>query len=385
MSDATIRPFRIEIPEAQLDDLRERLERTRWPGELPGVGWSRGVPLSYLKELAEYWGTRYDWRRHEARLNSFPQFTTEIDGQRIHFLHVRSPERGALPLVLTHGWPGSVVEFIELIEPLTNPRAHGGEPSAAFDLVIPSLPGFGFSGPTREPGWHVSRIAGAWAELMRRLGYSRYGVHGGDFGAPISRQVGMIDREHVAGVHVTAVFSATPSRADADLQNPAEQRSLQARARYMLDLSGYMYIQATRPQTLGYALTDSPVGQLAWIVEKFKDWTDCAERPEDAVDRDAMLTNVMLYWLTGTAGSSAQLYYESARGGALGQSDEASAVPTGVAVFPRDLALPVRRLVERNHNLVHWTEFEHGGHFAAMEAPDSLITDLRAFFALVRA
>jgi microsomal epoxide hydrolase len=377
-SDTSIRPFHIEIPQAQLDDLHDRLARTRWPDELPGVGWAYGVPLNYLRELAEYWRTEYDWRRHEARLNEFSQFTTEIDGQNVHFMHVRSPEADALPLIITHGWPGSIVEFLNIIEPLTNPSAHGSDARDAFHLVLPSMPGYAFSGPTKDQGWNVRRIARAWAELMRRLGYQRYGAQGGDWGAGVSRDLGLVDPDHVVGVHVNMLATFPPGDAGAtESLSDEEKARLQLGSRYQNELSGYNRIQATRPQTLAYGLTDSPVGQLAWIVEKFKEWTDSVDAPEDAVDRDGILTNVMLYWLTGTAGSSARLYKESA----LSWSRPGpSPVPMGVAVFPRDLILPIRRFAEPTHNILHWSEFDRGGHFAAMEVPDLLIGDVRTFF-----
>jgi pimeloyl-ACP methyl ester carboxylesterase len=377
-----IHPFTVDIAQAVLDDLSDRLARTRWPNELPGVGWSRGVPLGYLKELAEYWRTTYDWRKHEAKLNAYPQFSTEIDGQTIHFLHVRSPEPDALALILTHGWPGSVVEFLKIIGPLTDPRAHGGDAADAFELVIPSLPGFGFSGPTRESGWTTERTARVWAELMSRLGYERYGAQGGDFGAFVSPELGRIDPEHVVGVHVNAAtFGFIPfgevSQEELATFTDAEKARLERLNNYTRDESGYFQIQATRPQTLAYGLTDSPVGQLAWIVEKFKEWTfPAAELPETAIDRDDMLTNVMLYWLTGTAGSSANLYYESMHSGSW--HEEPAKTPTGVAVFAEDVA--IRRYAEYANNIVHWSEFDRGGHFAALEAPDLLVRDVREFF-----
>jgi pimeloyl-ACP methyl ester carboxylesterase len=383
-SDEQIRPFRIEVPQAALDDLHDRLARTRWPDELPGVDWRYGVPLDYLKELAAYWRTSYDWRQQEATLNAFPQFTTEIDGARVHFVHVRSPEPDALPLIMTHGWPGSIVEFMHIIGPLTDPRLHGGDPADAFHLVAPSIPGFGFSGPTRDTGWDNRRVARAWAELMRRLGYGRYGAQGGDWGSGISRDLGVLHPDTVIGVHLSTLFAPPSGDAAARAElTDVEQERLQASARFRAEGLGYAMIQATRPQTLAYGLTDSPVGQLAWITEKFKEWTDSAERPEDAVDRDQLLTNVTVYWLTGTAGSSARLYYETAHTGTgtgWGGSPELSTVPTGVAVFPREIAPAIRRFAERTNNIVHWSEFDRGGHFAAMEAPDLLIGDVRAFF-----
>ena len=318
--DDSIRPFRVSIPDSDLDDLRNRLDRTRWPDELPDVGWDYGVPRGYLRELAHYWRHEYDWRAAETRLNQWPQFMTTIDGANIHFAHIRSPEPDATPLIITHGWPGSIVEFEQITGPLTDPRAHGGDPADAFHLVLPSIPGFGFSGPTRERGWEYQRVAAAFAELMRRLGYHRYGTQGGDWGSAISRELGRIRPGHVIGVHLNLIpgagATAEPTEEELAALSPAERErtwaSWERMQAWSRDKQGYADIQSTRPQTLAYALTDSPVGQLAWIAEKFKEWTDSSDRPEDAVDRDHLLTNVMLYWLTGTAGSSARIYYERA-------------------------------------------------------------------------
>jgi epoxide hydrolase len=376
---ADIRPFRIDIPQADLDDLRARLARSRWPDELPGADWDYGIPLEVVRELAEYWRTGYDWRVHERRLNGLAQFTTAIDGQNIHFLHVRSSEPGALPLIMTHGWPGSIAEFLEVIGPLTDPRGHGGDPADAFHLVLPSIPGYGFSGPTRDRGWNVRRIAQAWDELMRRLGYQRYGAQGGDWGSSISRELGLIAPAHLIGVHLNMVFPQVRDE-PADLTD-VDRARLDALRRFRSSGSGYAAIQSTRPQTLAYGLTDSPAGQLAWIADKFNEWTDGGL--PGAVDRDQMLTNVMIYWLTGTAGSSARLYYESARSGAWGPPATSTA-PTGVAVFPREIAPPIRRFAELSNNIVHWSEFDRGGHFAAMEEPDLLVRDVREFFRLFR-
>jgi pimeloyl-ACP methyl ester carboxylesterase len=377
-SDSEIRPFQIGIPQADLDDLRERLARTRWPAEPPGTGWEAGVPLGYLKDLAAYWATGYDWRAWEAKLNSYPQFTTVVDGQTVHFLHVRSPEPGALPLVITHGWPGSVVEFTNIIGPLTDPARHGGDPADAFHVVAPSLPGFGFSTPLAGQGWDTRRVAAAWAGLIHRLGYHRYGAQGGDTGSVVSPELGRIDPEHVIGVHVNNL-GTFPSGDPAELTGltRADQDRLALSQRWAQEMSGYAIVQSTRPQTLAYALTDSPAGQLAWIVEKFSEWTDpAASLPGDAVDRDLILTDVSIYWLTGTAGSAARIYYEGGR--TWGQARPKSPVPTGVAVFPNDLT--IRPLAERDHNVVRWTEFTRGGHFAALEAPDLLVGDIREFF-----
>lgn len=384
LPDASIQPFRVDVPQRDIDDLYERLDRTRWPDQLPGVGWEYGVPRDYLTDLVRYWRHEYDWRAAEARLNEWPQFVTTIDGADIHFAHVRSPEPGATPLLITHGWPGSIVEFTEVAGPLTDPQAHGGDPSDAFHLVMPSIPGFGFSGPTRETGWEFRRVAAAFAELMRRLGYQRYGVQGGDWGSVISREIGRTRTDHVIGVHLNLLpNSSVTEEPDAELLatlSPAErERTLASWRRtqqWDRDRAGYAAIQSTRPQTLAYGLTDSPVGQLAWIAEKFQEWTD----PSSVVDRDHLLTNVMIYWLTGTAGSSARIYYERAHAGYWGSPPEPSAAPTALAVFPQDNFIPLRHIAERTNNIVRWTEFDRGGHFAAMETPELLVADIRTFF-----
>ncbi|WP_329261873.1 epoxide hydrolase family protein [Streptomyces pseudovenezuelae] len=372
-----IRPFRIDIPQAQLDDLHTRLDLTRWPDELPDAGWEYGAALPYLRELAAYWRGAYDWRKHEAALNELPQFVTEIDGAQVHFLHLRSARPDALPLILTHGWPGSVVEFLGVI----------GSLSEDFHLVIPSIPGFGFSGPTRDKGWNVNRVARAWAELMRRLDYERYGAQGGDMGALIAPALARIAPESVVGVHVNAAsvgfipLGPVDDKAREGLTD-RELRSLASIAEFTTDGFGYNALQSTRPQTLSYGLTDSPVGQLAWIMEKFQAWThSSAALPEDAIDRDTLLTNVMLYWLTGTAGSAARMYYENSHVPDWFPT-QTSGVPTAVANFGEDVA--IRRWAEQANTLVRWTEFDRGGHFAALEVPDLLAGDVREFFASLR-
>ncbi|KAA2267100.1 epoxide hydrolase [Solihabitans fulvus] len=381
MTNPEIRPFRIDIPQADLDDLRDRIARTRWSGDIPGAGWSRGVPVAYLKGLADYWADGYDWRGAEARLNEFPQFTTEIDGQDIHFLHVRSPHADATPLLLLHEWPTSVVAFLDLIEPLTNPA----DPADAFHVVVPSLPGIAFSGPIREAGWTYGRTAGAFATLMERLGYASYGVQGAGGGAFIAADLGRQDTAHVLGIHVNALL-AFPSGDPAEFAGltEVEQERLARLQNFRDDMMGFAQIQSTRPQTVAYGLHDSPVGQLAWIVEKFKEWTDTgAELPEDAVDRDHILTTVSLYWFTGTAGSAAHLYYENAHDvNGWGPKDPGT-VPTGVAVAtPTDIT--VRRFADRDHNITHWTELERGGAFLSMEQPELLVEDVRTFFRSLR-
>ncbi len=376
-----IRPFRIDVPQADLDDLHDRLSRTRWPGEAPEAGWSRGVPPAYLRRLAEHWRTAYDWRRQEAELNRFPQFTTTIDGQTIHFLHTRSPEPDALPLILIHGYPGSFVDFARVVGPLADPRAHGGDPADAFHVVVPSLPGFGFSTPVREPGWEVGRTTGAFAELMRRLGYERYGVQGGDIGAGVAGRLAATGPERVVGVLANSDPGAVSMAGEflplpADLTE-AEQQHVEAQRRGWSEEGAYLRIQSTRPQTLGYSLTDSPAGQLAWIVEKFKTWTDAAaDLPEDAVDLDQLLTNVSVYWFTRSGASAAQFLYEAAHSGLdwVAPSD----VPQGLALFGRDDL--VRRIMDPERRMAHWSEFDRGRHFPAMEVPDLLVGDVRAFF-----
>ncbi|MEX5720041.1 epoxide hydrolase family protein [Geodermatophilus maliterrae] len=380
-----MRPFRIEIPDSRLDDLHRRIAATRWPAGDAGPGWERGVPPSYLRELAGHWQSGYDWRAAERELNAHPQYRTEIDGATVHFLHVRSPEPGARPLLLTHGWPGSVVEFLDVIGPLTDPRAHGGHPRDAFHLVLPSLPGHGFSGPELEPGWDVGRIARAWVTLMDRLGHDSFLTAGGDWGSLVSLELARRAPDRVVGAHL-AMLPTLPSGDPAELAalSDADLGRLAKLTRYDEELSAYLRLQSTRPWTVSYGLTDSPVGQLAWIVEKFREWTDSAEVPEDAVDRDRLLTNVSVYWFTGTAASSASLYYESAAHlRALftpGAQHPPVTVPVGVAAFGADPVTPVRALAERDlPSISHWSEFERGGHFPAMEQPEAYVGDLRVF------
>ncbi|MGW8435810.1 epoxide hydrolase family protein [Nocardiopsis sp. NPDC055879] len=386
-----IRPFRIEIPEDHLTDLRSRLAGTRWPAEPPGVGWDRGVPVGYLKELAEYWRTTYDWRAAEAEINAHPQFTTEVDGQNVHFLHVRSSESEATPLLMTHGWPGAVTDFLDVIGPLTAPRAHGGDPADAFHLVIPSLPGFGFSTPLAGPGMNASRMGGVFLELMARLGYERFAVHGYDTGAWVAPTIGEQAPERVLGVHVNGMITFPYDDEETKGLSEPDQRRWDSMRDYN---DGYLRCNGKRPQTVAYGLTDSPVGQLAWMVEKFKELSLPEEGlPEESLDRDRMLTCVSLYWLTGTAASAAQIYYEemsasewSASGdqGDSGGWDaeesgaEAKGAPTGVLLSAHDVT--VRRWAERDHHVMRWTELDAGGHFLSLERPDLLVGDLRAFF-----
>ncbi|MFE2571365.1 epoxide hydrolase family protein [Streptomyces mirabilis] len=375
-ADARIHPYRIDIAQDELDDLRDRLVRTRWGSEIPGTGWSRGVPTDYLKALAAYWADGFDWRKAEAELNEFPQFTTEIDGQNIHFLHVRSQDSAAVPLLLVHDWPCSFVQFVEVIRPLTQD----------FHVIVTSTPGTGFSGPLGEAGWNTGRIAGAFVELMGRLGYGAYGVQGTGGGAWIATEMGRQAPEKVVGIHVNGLVtfpSGDPAEFDG-LTGP-EQERLARLENFQQDKMGFNAIQSTRPQTLAYGLHDSPVGQLAWIAEKFKEWTDpAAELPEDAVGRDRLLTNISVYWFSGTAGSSANLYYEAGHDASAWAPKSRGTVPTGVAVvLNTDVA--IRRFAERDHNITHWSELEHGGNFLALEQPEAFVTDVRAFFATLGA
>jgi epoxide hydrolase len=375
-TSAQIEPFRIDIPQRDLDDLAARLAATRWPDEVAGAGTEYGMPLGTTRRLAEHWRTRYDWRAHEARLNEFPQFRTTIDGQTIHFLHVRSAEPDALPLLLLHGWPGSVLEFAGMIGPLTDPKAHGGDPSRAFHVVVPSLPGYGFSGPTAAPGWDSRRMAMAFGMLMDRLGYQRWGAVGGDAGALVGRELGILAPAGLIGVHLLQIF-AFPSGDPAEMAalTDADRQSLAGTTADFQSKAGYQKIQQTRPQTLGYGLTDSPAGQLAWNAELWTGWGDYA----DYLDVDTFLTHVSIYWFTRTAGSSARHYFEDAHSGA-GYRDEPNKIPTAVAVFPQDFRT-IRACAQRANNIVRYTEFDHGGHFAYTTDPDLVVGDVREFFA----
>jgi pimeloyl-ACP methyl ester carboxylesterase len=370
-------PFHVEVPEAELIDLRARLERTRWPEREPVDDWSQGVPLAYLQELCDHWAHRYDWRTTEARLNALPQLRTEIDGLGIHFVHVRSRSPDALALVLTHGWPGSIVEFLKVIGPL----------SADFHVVCPSLPGYGFSDRPQQPGWGIERIARAWIELMARLGYERYGAQGSDWGTSISTRIAQLDPDHVVGIHLTPPL-APPDPATFDDLTESERAALAAIAHSAAWDSGYSRMHATRPQTIGYPLVDSPAGLCAWIVDKFWAWTDCDGHPENALTRDEMLDDVMLYWLPRTGASSARLYRESiaqVNEWISGTAIDTVTVPTGCSIFPKELQRPSRRWAQlRFLDIRHWGEPERGGHFAAFEQPELFVEEVRAFFAHVR-
>ncbi|MEE9608863.1 MAG: epoxide hydrolase [Myxococcota bacterium] len=373
-------PFRIEASDAELEDLKRRLQATRWPEPAPVDDWSQGIPLAYVQEVCAYWAEKYDWRVREARLNAFPQFRTPIDGLGIHFVHLRSPHADALPLVISHGWPGSIVEFHKVIEALARPTEHGGEAHDAFHVVCPSLPGYGFSDKPRQPGWGVDKIGEVWDQLMLRLGYERYVAQGGDWGAMVTTAIGVQNRGHCAGIHLNMPI-ALPDPATMNELTEAEQATLAALQHYEQWDSGYSKQQSTRPQTLGYGLVDSPAGQAAWILEKFWSWTDCDGHPENVLSRDELLDNVMLYWLPASAASSARLYWESFRQLSM---DEV-VLPTGCSIFPKEIIRTSRRWAEKRfRQIVHWNELERGGHFAAFEQPDIFVDELRACFRHVR-
>jgi len=382
MSEA-IERFHIHVDDSVLEDLRSRLARTRFPDQIEGTGWECGIPMRYLRELVEYWRDEYDWRAQEARLNELPHFRTPIDGQSIHFVHARSRHADAFPLLLMHGWPGSIVEFLDVLPGLTDPEMHGGRAADAFHVVAPSLPGYGLSGPTRSRGWDVRRVTRAFIELMRRLGYARYGAQGGDWGAQLATRIGPLDAEHCAAIHVNMPVAGRPENPGP--LNEEEKADLAAMARFQREESGYALEQATKPQTLGVALNDSPAGLLGWIVEKFRTWSDCGGDPENSYPRDHLITNVMLYWVTQTITSSARLYWESKHSGLWEQAPDCVGVPTGVARYPKEEVLRFpRSWVERFYNVTHWAVMPRGGHFAAMEQPALFIEDLRNFFRTIR-
>jgi microsomal epoxide hydrolase len=370
MASNDIRPFRIETPDAVLDDLRERLARTRWPDQIPDSGWSYGTDLAYLRDVCDYWQHKFDWRAQEERFNRWPHFLTDIDGQQVHFIHARSNNDDALPLLITHGWPGSVAEFLDVIEPLRE----------QFHVVAPSIPGYGWSGPTTAPGWDAQRVADAWKTLMARLGYARYGAQGGDWGAMISARLAACDGEHMIGHHSNMLL-AFPSDPSGIELTEEEQADLVSVAEFMQTGAAYQEIQGKNPQTLAYGLTDSPAGLAGWITEKFYHWTDNNGSVEDAITRDQLLTNITLYWVTGTINSSTRLYCESQRGQNFGPTVEYVDVPTAAAVFPKEMLRIPKAYAESRFNLVRYNRFDRGGHFAALEEPDLLVPDIKEFFA----
>jgi pimeloyl-ACP methyl ester carboxylesterase len=377
-----VRPFEIDVPAAALADLNRRLTNTRWPHKEPVADWSQGVPLAKARALVEYWRTRYEWRRVERTLNALPQFRTQLDGLGIHFIHVRSKHPNALPIIITHGWPGSVIEFLQVIAPLVDPTAHGGEPDDAFHVVIPSLPGFGFSDKPTEPGWRLPRIAEAWGTLMRRLGYTHYVAQGGDWGAGVTSWMAKQQPSGLAAIHLNLPILFPPPPPPPGGYTAEEQAALAQLERFSTDGSGYASIQGTRPQTLGYGLTDSPIGQAMWIYEKFQGWTDNKGEAEEAVSVDHMLDDITLYWFTNTAASSARLYYESFRRDFVRMPLE---LPVAISIFKGDIFTPPKVWGERTYSkLFYWNAVPKGGHFAALEQPELFISELRKAFRQVR-
>lgn len=376
MSDA-IQPFKIHASEDDLQDLKRRLQTTRWPDPETVDDWSQGIPLAYVQDLCAYWANDYDWRATETRLNALDQFRTEIEGVDIHFLHIRSPHSNARPLVMTHGWPGSIIEFLKVIGPLSDPTAHGGDAEDAFHLVCPTLPGYGYSGKPTKNGWSVEKIAAAWSVLMPRLGYSHYFAQGGDWGAAVTTAIALQDPQHCQGIHLNMpIVHPDPDTMD-DLTE-REKDALAGRKHYRNWDSGYSKQQSTRPQSLGYGLVDSPAAQAAWIIEKFWSWTDCSGHPENVLSRNELIDNVMMYWLPGAGASSARLYWESFGKGGL----DPVAVPTGCSMFPKEIFRSSRRWAEKRFtNLVYWNELNRGGHFAALERPETFVQELTACFA----
>jgi len=375
-----IRKFQLEVTDAVLDDLKKRLSMTRWPNKETPEDWSQGIPLGYMQELCDYWQHEYDWRAREERFNRFPQFITEIDGVDIHFIHLPSVHENARPLIITHGWPGSVVEFHKVIEPLADPTAHGGNTEDAFHVVVPSLPGYGFSGKPEVTGWGIEKIADIWGALMARLGYDHYFAQGGDWGAMVTTHIGLQDKEHCDAIHLNMPVVIPDANTMAEL-TPSEQASLMSMKFYQDWDSGYSKQQSTRPQTVGYGLVDSPSGQAAWIIEKFYQWTDCNGHPENAISRDELLDNVMMYWLSKSAASSARLYWESFKNPPQEEVD----IPTGCSIFPKEIVRPSERWIRKRFtNLKYYNELEKGGHFAAFEQPEIFLQEIRTYFRSLR-
>jgi pimeloyl-ACP methyl ester carboxylesterase len=381
-----VEPFRIAVPDSVLADLRERLARTRFPDEIPGSSWTYGTDLAYMRELIAYWRERFDWRAAEARLNAFPQFRARLGDLGIHFIHVRGVGPAPLPLVITHGWPGSIAEFVDVIGPLTDPARHGGDPADAFDVVAPSMPGYGFSDHPAEPGMEPERIAALWVALMRGLGYARFGAQGGDWGAMVSTYLGARHPAEVLGIHLNMVIALPEDPKNPDLTGVTQEEmiDLMQAQQFLKEETGYQRIQGTKPQTLAYGLNDSPAGLAAWIVEKFRTWSDCGDDVERRFTKDQLLTNIMLYWVPETANSSCRLYYETIHADKFPPTGLRVEVPTGCAIFPAELIKPPRKWAERMFDVRRWTRMPAGGHFAAMEEPHALVEDIRAFFRPLR-
>lgn len=381
---ATVQPFRVEVPDEVLDDLRQRLARTRWPDQLPGISWEYGCDVATLRTVCDYWLHRFDWRAAEAHLNRWPHVTTEVDGIKVHAIHARSPHPNALPLCITHGWPGSVAEFLDIIDPLIDPPAHGGEAADAFHVVAPSMPGYGFSGPTNRTGVDIRTVARVNADLMAQLGYTRYGAQGGDWGAIATSHMGQLAAEHLVGIHVNMAVPRAPKDHPMEGVTREEMAGLATMARFREEGTAYQRIHASKPQTLAYGLHDSPAGLAGWILEKFHAWSDCHGDVLGHFTMDQLCTNLTIYWVTGTINSSMRLYFESMRSGGLAAIEGRVEVPTGIAVFPAEMVRPPRVWCEQVYDVQQWTVMPSGGHFAAMEEPLLLIDDVRTFFRRVR-
>jgi pimeloyl-ACP methyl ester carboxylesterase len=377
-----VQPYKIEIPDSVLDDLKARLERTRWPDELPGTGWDYGSNLDYVKELVEYWRTKFDWHAQEKLINSFSHFKSEVDGLNIHFIHEKGKGPNPMPLVITHGWPGTFFEMYKVIPMLSDPASHGGDPADAFDVVAPSMPGYGFSDATDKRGLSVLSIGDLWAKLMsENLGYQRFAAQGGDWGARVTAKLGLSHGDKVIGIHTTSTSSPTPYQGPGTRElSAAEKAMLAQRVQWLADEGGYSHIQATKPQTLSYGLNDSPAGLAAWIVEKYRTWSDCGGDVESRFTKDELLTTITIYWVTQSINSSTRLYYESFFQAWDLAKDEKIQVPVAIASFPRENSVPLREWAERSFNIQQWTDMPSGGHFAALEEPDRLVEDIRKFF-----
>ncbi len=379
MSDE-IRPFTIAVADEVLTDLRERLARTRWPDQIPGTEWQYGADLDTVRDLCEYWRTSFDWRAAEAELNRWAQFEADLDDIHLHFIHARSPHPEAIPLCITHGWPGSIAEFRNILGPLTDPVAYGGDARDAFHVVAPSMPGYGFSGPTTVTGVNIKRVAATNAALMARLGYDRYGAQGGDWGAVATAHLGQLDAEHLYGIHVNMAIPRAPQGDPMAGVQPDELEGLADMAHFRDHETGYQRIQGSKPQTLAYGLNDSPAGLAGWILEKFRTWSDCHGDVFSRFTRDELLTNITIYWVTGTINSSTRLYYETMRSGSLAAIEGRVEVPTAIAMFPREVSRAPRAWCEQVYNVAQFTKMPSGGHFAAMEEPVLLVDDIRTFF-----
>ena len=381
-----VEPFKIEVSDSDLDDLRARLERTRWPDELPGTGWDYGSNLDYIKELVDYWCTKFDWRAQEQLINSFSHFKTDVDGLGIHFIHEKGKGPNPMPLVVTHGWPGTFFEMHKIISLLSDPASHGGDPEDAFDIVVPSMPGYGFSDHPAERGLDVFYVGELWAKLMsNNLGYQRFGAQGGDWGASVTAKLGFSHPDKIIGIHSTSVTRPTPYLGPGTRElSEAEKSTIQHRTDWQESEGGYAHIQGTKPQTLSYGLNDSPVGLAAWIVEKYRTWSDCGGNVESRFTKDELLTTVTIYWVTQSIGSSAKLYYETNRKPWNLKQGERIEVPCGIASFPGENTVPLREWAERSYNIQHWTDMPSGGHFAALEEPVNLVEDFRKFFRPLR-